>query len=403
MKIHVIGSGGREHAIGWAFWGKNHEVYYYPGNAGTKKHGRNLPYEGLKTIKKICSEDSIIIPGSEIYIVEGISNICDRSLAPTKEAARLESSKVFAKLFMKKYGIRTPRFEIVENPEQLDNTLRKFSPPYVLKIDGLAGGKGVILVDNFQEALKKGKLLMRGEFIKGVKGMLVVDEYMDGYELTAIALVNNRRFTILPFVRDYKKIGDNDTGPNTGGMGAWGPVKVSDTLRNRIEELFDKTLYGLEKEGLDYRGFLYLGLMIVDEEPYILEYNVRLGDPEGEVIISMNPENFVSLVLSTFKGRMEEFKPLHYVVDVVLASEGYPKKPRTGQRIIIPEESNSKESILFYGAVKEINGELIVTGGRVLHCIGIGKALESARKNAYELAKKVEYDGKYFRKDIALQ
>ena len=403
MKIHVIGTGGREHAIGWAFWRKKHEVFYYPGNAGTKKHGRNIPYEGLKTIKKICSEDSIIIPGSEIYIVEGISNICDRSLAPTKEAARLESSKVFAKLFMKKYGIRTPRFEIVENPEQLDDTLRKFSPPYVLKIDGLARGKGVILADNFQEALEKGKLLMRGEYIKGVKGMLVVDEYMNGYELTAIALVNNRKFTILPFVRDYKKIGDNDTGPNTGGMGAWGPVKVSDNLRNRIEELFDKTLYGLEKEGLDYKGFLYLGLMIVDEEPYILEYNVRLGDPEGEVIISMNPENFVSLVLSTFEGRMEEFKPLHYVVDVVLASEGYPEKPRTGQKVVIPEGNISKESILFYGAVKEINGELIVTGGRVLHCIGIGEALESARENAYELARKVVFDGKYFRKDIAFQ
>lgn len=327
MRVHILGSGGREHAIGWAFSQQGYEVHFYPGNAGTKRDGTNHPYEGEKTIKGISDED-VIIPGSEEYLVEGVANWKSNVFGPIKEVARLEGSKVFAKRFMKKYGIRTARFEVAETPEELKEKIKKFSPPYVIKADGLARGKGVLILDSEEEAIEKGSKLITGELIKGVKGPVVIDEYLEGEELSAMAIVNGRDFVILPFVRDYKRLLDNDRGPNTGGMGSWGPVSVSQETVSKIEELFDKTLWGVEKEGYTYRGFLYLGLMLHDGDPYILEYNVRLGDPETEVIVVLNPEAFVNAVLEGYRGgRMEAIRPNGFAVDVVLASKGYPDNP----------------------------------------------------------------------------
>ncbi|PLV56271.1 phosphoribosylamine--glycine ligase [Thermotoga sp. SG1] len=396
MRVHVLGSGGREHAIGWAFSRQDYEVHFYPGNAGTKRDGTNHPYEGEKTIRSIPDED-IIIPGSEEYLVEGVANWSSNVFGPVKEVAKLEGSKVFAKRFMEKYSIRTARFEVAETPEELKEKIKKFSPPYVIKADGLARGKGVLILDSEEEAIEKGSKLITGELIKGVKGPVVIDEYLEGEELSAMAIVNGRDFVILPFVRDYKRLLDNDRGPNTGGMGSWGPVNVPQETISKIEELFDKTLWGVEKEGYTYRGFLYLGLMLHNGEPYILEYNVRLGDPETEVIVVLNPEAFVNAVLEGYKGgKMEAIKPNGFAVDVVLASRGYPDNPEKGKEITLPEDG-----LIFFAGVAEKDGKLITAGGRVLHCMGTGVTREEARRKAYELAEKVQFEGKTYRRDIA--
>ncbi|MCD6552214.1 phosphoribosylamine--glycine ligase [Thermotoga sp.] len=396
MRVHVLGSGGREHAIGWAFSQQGYEVHFYPGNAGTKRNGANHPYEGEKTIKSIPDED-LIIPGSEEYLVEGVANWKVNVFGPVREVAKLEGSKVFAKCFMKRYGIRTARFEVAETPEELKEKIKKFSPPYVIKADGLARGKGVLILDSEEEALEKGSRLIAGELVKGVKGPVVVDEYLIGEELSAMAVVNGRNFVILPFVRDYKRLMDNDRGPNTGGMGSWGPVSVPRETISKIEELFDRTLWGVEKEGYTYRGFLYLGLMLHNGEPYILEYNVRLGDPETEVIVTLNPEAFVNTVLEGYRGgRMEAIEPDRFAVDVVLASKGYPDAPEKGKEITLPEDG-----LIFFAGVAEKDGKLVTAGGRVLHCMGTGATKEEARKKAYELVEKVHFEGKTYRRDIA--
>ncbi|PLV59965.1 phosphoribosylamine--glycine ligase [Thermotoga sp. KOL6] len=397
MRVHVLGSGGREHAIGWAFSQQGYEVHFYPGNAGTKRDGVNHPYEGEKTIKSIPEED-LILPGSEEFLVEGVANWKSNVFGPIKEVARLEGSKVYAKFFMKKYGIRTARFEIAETPEELREKIKKFSSPYVVKADGLARGKGVLILETEEEAVEKGSKLIEGSLIKGVSGPVVLDEYIPGEELSAMAIVNGRNFVLLPFVRDYKRLLTGNKGPNTGGMGSWGPVDISPDTVSKIEELFDKTLWGVEKEGYIYRGFLYLGLMLYNGDPYILEYNVRLGDPETEVIVTLNPEAFVNTVLEGYRGgRMEAISPKGFAVDVVLASRGYPDAPEKGKEITLPEEG-----LIFFAGVSEKDGKLVTAGGRVLHCMGTGSTKEEARKDAYELVKKVHFEGKMYREDIAL-
>ena len=395
-KVHILGSGGREHAIGWAFKRCGFDVHYYPGNAGTLRDGTNHPFEGPNTISGICDE-GIVIPGAEKYLVDGIGNLCRNVFGPVREVARLEGSKVYAKRFMKKYSIPTGRFEVAETPEELVHKLRDFAAPYVIKADGLASGKGVIIERDFSKAVEKGSMLIEGKLLRGVKGPVVIDEFLAGEELTAIAIVNGEDFSILPFVRDYKRLGDNDMGPNTGGMGAWGPVMIQEETMMRIEELFRRTLWAVKKEGGNYRGFLYLGLMIVEGSPYVLEYNVRLGDPETEVIVALNPEGFVESVLKAVNGeKITSMKPQLFAVDVVIASKGYPEAPMKGQKVAVPEEG-----FYFFAGVEKRNGEMVVSGGRVVHAMGTGYTKEEAKEKAYLWADAVEFDGKYYRSDIA--
>lgn len=398
-----MGSGGREHAIGWAFKECGHDVYFLPGNAGTETTGVNIPCKDIEEAKRIVKEREkeidLLIPGSEEYIARGVADLLEeKTFAPKSKPALLEASKIFAKRFMKKYGIRTARFETVESEGELEEKLRKFSPPYVLKADPLAGGKGVIIVESFEEALKKGRALMSGELIKGVSGGLVLDEYLKGEELSAIAVVGERGFMLLPFARDYKRAFDKDQGPNTGGMGSWAPVKISERTLRGIEEILERTIEGVKMEGMSYRGFLYLGLMLVEGEPYVLEYNVRLGDPETEAILPLDPQGFVDMVLSAWedgepsKGMREE----RFAVDVVIASEGYPMNPKKGMEIKI-----EGEGLYFFAGVSRRDEKMIVSGGRVVHSVGVGNTLEEAREKAYEGASKVKFDGAFYRRDIA--
>lgn len=403
MKVWILGSGGREHAIGWAFKECGHQVFFVPGNAGTENTGTNIPCGSIEEAKRIIkdrdNEIDLLIPGSEDYIARGVADILhDKAFAPKSKPALLEASKIFAKRFMKRYGIRTANFEVVESEGELEEKIKRFSPPYVLKADPLAGGKGVIILESEKEAIQKGRALMRGELIKGVSGGLVLDEYLKGEELSAIAVVGDKGFKLLPFARDYKRAYDNDQGPNTGGMGSWAPVKINKKTVEGIEEILQRTLEGLKKENLSYRGFLYLGLMIVDGEPYVLEYNVRLGDPETEAILPLDPCGFVDMVLSAWKegtpynGMREE----SYVVDVVIASEGYPMEPKKGMEVKI-----EGEGLYFFAGVSKKDGKMVVSGGRVVHSVGIGKTLKEAREKAYEGVSKVKFEGAFHRKDIA--
>lgn len=405
-KILVLGSGGREHAIGWAFKNAGYEVSFYPGNAGTKLVGKNLSINEAELFAgNILADFDLVIPGSEDFLVKGIADGKINVFGPDSAGARLEGSKCFAKLFMEKYNIPTAKFQIARNKVQLVDALKSFTPPYVIKADGLAQGKGVIIEDNFSNAVENGSKLMDGTLIPGVSGPVVVDEFLKGWELSAIAIVNGRKFALLPFTRDYKRVFTGNKGPNTGGMGAYGPVEITQKLIEKIKTIFDKTLFGLEKEGIYYKGFLYIGLMIVDEEPYVLEYNVRLGDPETEVIVAMEPEKFVGNVLKAFNNEdFEEYKSSKFAVDVVVASEGYPESPRKGQKIVIENIENSKKegNILFYAGVREQNGELVVSGGRVLHSVGTDNELGKAREKAYKNLQNIHFEGMFYRDDIAL-
>ncbi len=398
-KVSILGSGGREHAIGWAFKKCGFEVFLSPGNAGTREIGQNIALESYDELKTF----DLVIPGSENFLAFGVANGRPNVFGPVKEAAMLESSKAFAKDFMKKYEIRSSNYKVVERIEDLAEALSQFTPPYVIKLDGLAQGKGVIIEKTFESAIENGIKLMNGELVKGVSGKVVVEEYLQGSELSAMAIVNGEDFVLLPFTRDYKRAYTGNLGPNTGGMGAYGPVKIETSLKSEIEELYRKTLLGLRKEGLLYRGFLYLGLMIFDGIPYVLEYNVRLGDPETEVIVSMAPESFVENVIKAFSNeKISEYSPELFALDVVLASEGYPESPLKGQTITI-DNSLSENQIFFFGGVEKIIDNYVVSSGRVIHCVGIGNTLESARENAYQLTEKVNFEGKYFRTDIGLE
>jgi len=240
--------------------------------------------------------------------------------------------------------------------------------------------------------------LMRGELIKGVKGGLVLDDYLKGEELSAIAVIGEKDFELLPFARDYKRAYDNDQGPNTGGMGSWAPVKIAEKTLEGIEDILERTLDGLRKEGLSYKGFLYLGLMMVEGEPYVLEYNVRLGDPETEAILPLDPEGFVEMVLSaSFEGRPSvKMREESFVVDVVIASSGYPMDPKKGMEVRV-----EGDGLYFFAGVSRKDGKMVVSGGRVVHAVGIGRSLKEAREKAYEGASKVHFEGAFYRRDIA--
>lgn len=405
-KALVLGGGGREHALGWAMAQGGFDVWFHPGNGGTCLVGYNL--ENLDD--DAFEHFDIVVPGSEDYLASGIADGRSNVFGPNSECAKLESSKCFAKRFMLKYGVRTARFEVANRPDELVEKLKRFAPPYVIKLDGLAQGKGVIIETTFDEALENGAKLMTGRLLPGLSGPVVVEEFLPGRELSAISVVVGRDFHLLPFVRDYKRAFTDDRGPNTGGMGCYGPIEVGSKLRAQVEELISRTLFGLKSEGLSYKGFLYLGLMIVDGEPYVLEYNVRMGDPECEVLAAMSPYDFSLLVKYASMGIVHhDFKPRGYVVDVVIASEGYPESPRRGQEIKI-----QPGGLFFYAGVRREGPEVVggrcseydgsrlyVSGGRVLHSMGLGETLEEARRAAYENIGLVHFEGMFWRKDIA--
>ncbi|EAJ1904641.1 phosphoribosylamine--glycine ligase [Campylobacter jejuni] len=413
MKIMILGSGAREYSIALALRrvDKNLEFYFAPGNGATESLGTNLNLKDPVVLATYAKEKGfdLCIVGSESFLAEGVVDIFKQQglaiFGPSKAAAMLETSKSFMKSFLKKYRIKTAKFLNTNDIEKAKNFIYSLTPPIVVKADGLCAGKGVIIAKTHEEAIEETAKMLSGESFGDAGKLVVIEEFLDGYELSIFAVCDGNDFVLLPAAQDHKKLLDNDQGPNTGGMGAYAPSSLANEslLRKVQKDIILPTLAGMKKEGAEFCGVLFIGAMIVGNKPYVLEFNVRFGDPECEVLIPLI-EDPLELILAATQRRLRHSKikiKKEFAVGVVCASENYPYKSSPKSEITvnnIPENSH-----ISYAGVSLEDGKLMADGGRVLVCVGTGKSIEEAQKNAYKLCDNVNFKGKQYRKDIAHQ
>ncbi|EPW0950925.1 phosphoribosylamine--glycine ligase [Campylobacter jejuni subsp. jejuni] len=413
MKIMILGSGAREYSIALALRrvDKNLEFYFAPGNGATESLGTNLNLKDPVVLATYAKEKGfdLCIVGSESFLAEGVVDIFKQQglaiFGPSKAAAMLETSKSFMKSFLKKYRIKTAKFLNTNDIEQAKNFIYSLTPPIVVKADGLCAGKGVIIAKTHEEAIEETAKMLSGESFGDAGKLVVIEEFLDGYELSIFAVCDGNDFILLPAAQDHKKLLDNDQGPNTGGMGAYAPSSLANEslLRKVQKDIILPTLAGMKKEGAEFCGVLFIGAMIVGNKPYVLEFNVRFGDPECEVLMPLI-EDPLELILAATQRRLRHAKikiKKEFAVGVVCASENYPYKSSPKSEITvnnIPENSH-----ISYAGVSLEDGKLMADGGRVLVCVGTGKSIEEAQKNAYKLCDNVNFKGKQYRKDIAHQ
>lgn len=413
MKIMILGSGAREYSIALALRrvDKNLEFYFAPGNGATESLGTNLNLKDPVVLATYAKEKGfdLCIVGSESFLAEGVVDIFRQQglaiFGPSKAAAMLETSKSFMKSFLKKYRIKTAKFLNTNDIEKAKNFIYSLTPPIVVKADGLCAGKGVIIAKTHKEAIEETAKMLSGESFGDAGKLVVIEEFLDGYELSIFAVCDGNDFILLPAAQDHKKLLDNDQGPNTGGMGAYAPSSLANEslLRKVQKDIILPTLAGMKKEGTEFCGVLFIGAMIVGNKPYVLEFNVRFGDPECEVLMPLI-ENPLELILAATQRRLRHAKikiKKEFAVGVVCASENYPYKSSLKSEITvnnIPENSH-----ISYAGVSLEDGKLMADGGRVLVCVGTGKSIEEAQKNAYKLCDNVNFKGKQYRKDIAHQ
>ena len=416
MKVLVVGKGGREHAIAWKVAQSPlvKQVYIAPGNAGTEKVGKNVPISvnDIPNLVKFAKEEKIdlTIVGPEDPLAKGIVDAFEREglriFGPDSKGAMLEASKVFAKNFMAKYGVPTARYGAFENPEEAKDFVKHLGDKVVVKADGLAAGKGAFVCQSREEALKVIDDLM----VKGILGeagkRVVVEEFLEGEEASYMVMADGTDYIPLPTSQDHKRLLEGDKGPNTGGMGAYSPTPViNKEIEERIkEEVIERTLEGLANEGIHYRGFLYAGLMITKEGPKVLEFNVRLGDPEAQPILTRVESDLVEHIMEILEGNIKgvEIKVSpKWALGVVIASKGYPYKPETGKVITGLEEAEKlPDVVVFHAGTKKEDSKIITAGGRVLTVVGLGSTLKEAKNKAYEGVSKIHFEGMYYRRDI---
>ena len=419
MNILILGSGGREHAISWKISQseKCSNLYIAPGNAGTGLVGNNLSVNinDFKEVKLNVIEKSIdlVIVGPEEPLVRGIVDFFKsddelkhvKIFGPSSEGSKLEGSKDFSKEFMFRNNIPCAKSKTFNksNISEGISFLEKINPPYVLKADGLAAGKGVLILDDLEEAKTElSKMILDEKFGDASKNVLI-EEYLDGIEVSVFAITDGHNYIILPEAKDYKRIGEGDTGLNTGGMGAVSPVDFADNeFMKKVEDsVIRRTVNGIKKEKLDYKGFIFAGLMNVNGEPYVIEYNVRMGDPETQVVIPRIKNDLLNIFIKCLDEKINEVDldiENNFTTTVILAADGYPESYKKGDDIRNLEEfSNSK---IFHAGTKKENNRILSNGGRVIACTGYGESLEDALKNSYKLADNISWDNKYFRKDI---
>ncbi len=422
MNILIIGAGGREHALAWKISQseKVKDIYIAPGNAGTLQYGKNLPvdtsdYEGLR---QACIENMInmVVVGPEAPLANGIADFFFSDpilkdimlIGPDAAAARLEGSKAFAKAFMRKYNIPTARSftTTADNFDEGIQFMNKLKEPFVLKADGLAAGKGVLIINDYEDAVNELKNMLDGKFGHASK-KVVIEEFLSGIELSVFVITDGTSWKLMPSAKDYKRIGEGDTGPNTGGMGAVSPVVFADkSFMEKVESsIIEPTIKGLQSEKMKYKGFIFFGLMNVEGSPYVIEYNVRLGDPETECILPRISSDLVDLFEGVATESLAE-RTLSIddrtAVTVILASEGYPGQYAKNK--LITGFDATKNCIVFHaGTGIDVETEKIKTiGGRVIAITALEYNIDLARKNAFMNAELIQFDGKYFRKDIGL-
>tara|TARA_B100001287_G_scaffold263309_1_gene254056 strand:- start:2142 stop:3416 length:1275 start_codon:yes stop_codon:yes gene_type:complete len=419
MNILILGSGGREHAISWKISqsDKCSNLYIAPGNAGTGSVGNNLSINinDFEEVKLNVIEKSIdlVIVGPEEPLVRGIVDFFKsddelkdvKIFGPSSEGSKLEGSKDFSKEFMFRNNIPCAKSKTFNknNLSEGISFLEKINPPYVLKADGLAAGKGVLILDDLEEAKSElSKMILDEKFGDASKNVLI-EEYLDGIEVSVFAITDGQNYIILPEAKDYKRIGEGDNGLNTGGMGAVSPVDFADNeFMKKVEDsVIRRTVNGIKKEKLDYKGFIFAGLMNVNGNPYVIEYNVRMGDPETQVVIPRIKNDLLDIIIKCLDEKINEVDTdieENFTTTVILAADGYPESYKKGDEIRNLEEfSNSK---IFHAGTKKENNRILSNGGRVIACTGYGESLEDALKNSYKLAENISWDNKYFRKDI---
>ena len=420
MNILIIGSGAREHAFCWKLKESNgvEKIYVAPGNAGTLKVAENLDIDILNfnELKNSIIERSVdlVIVGPEIPLIEGIVDFINNEpelntvlvVGPSKAGAMLEGSKDFSKEFMFKHNIPTAKYKSF-NQEDLDaglDYLDSVSAPYVLKADGPAAGKGVLIIDDLKEAKQELTNMLKNNKFGASGHNVVVEEFLDGIELSCFVLTDGNSYKILPYAKDYKRIGEGDKGLNTGGMGAISPVPFADKkFLDKVEKrIIIPTINGLKSDNLPYKGFVFIGLIMVEKEPYVIEYNVRMGDPETQVVLPRIKSDFLDLMISTANESLSscEMEILDDTYsNVVMVAGGYPEAYEKGNVITgIPE--NSEETIIFQAGTKTVNTNVVTNGGRVLSVVSKGTDHKRALSKSYEVVDKINYKDKNYRKDI---
>ncbi len=418
MNILIIGNGGREHAFAWKIKQsplcKN--LYVAPGNAGTSLVAMNvaIAVDDFSNIGAFCINKKIdlVLVGPEVPLVKGIRNYFESDpqlkniliVGPGKNGAQLEGSKDFSKQFMLRHHIPTAKAKTFfsHQTKEAQQYIESFAPPIVLKADGLAAGKGVVIAQSIAEAKASVQEMLEEKKFGDASAKVLIEEFLDGIELSVFVLTDGKDYLILPEAKDYKRIGDDDTGPNTGGMGSVSPVHFADqAFIEKVEEKIIKpTVDGLKKEGIRYQGFIFIGLMKVKDEPYVIEYNARMGDPETQSVMIRIKSDFVELLIACAKGELKnksiEIDP-SFAVTVVMAAGGYPENYEKGKVISGLDNATAK---VFHAGTKSADNKILTDGGRVLAVTGKGKTLNEAIQDSYNLVQKINWESSYYRKDI---
>ena len=417
MNILVLGSGGREHTFCWKLSQSKlcKNLFVAPGNGGTANFAKNinLKISDFEEIKKVVINHSInlVIVGPEEPLVMGIHDffLNDKDLSgvgiigPQKHGSMLEGSKAFAKDFMKRHQIPTAKYAefTAENILEAELFLENSKPPYVLKADGLAAGKGVLIIEDLSEAKEElRKMLIEGKFGKASK-KVVIEEFLEGIELSCFVLTDGKNFITLPMAKDYKRIGEGDTGLNTGGMGAVSPVPFVDSIfENKIlDKIIKPTIEGMRLDNIPYKGFIFIGLIKVGDEPKVIEYNVRMGDPETEVVIPRINNDLVTIFKALNEGNLDKIEldiNSQSAATIMAVSKGYPENYEKGKVI----KGVEKDNLVFHAGTRLMSGQLITSGGRVLSVTSFGSNHRKAINNSYQALQKIHFDGIYYRKDI---
>ncbi|MDX5435958.1 MAG: phosphoribosylamine--glycine ligase [Pontibacter sp.] len=420
MNVLVIGSGAREHAIAWKLCQSEFcdKVFVAPGNAGTAKFGTAAAVDihDFEEVGKFAADFNImmVVVGPENALVEGIHDYFQSSeylkhilvIGPKKAGAMLEGSKDFCKAFLEKYNIPTARYQTFTEATFKDAVeyLKKQSFPTVIKADGLAAGKGVIIAQDYEEGFDALEAMLRNRRFGNASSKVVIEEYLQGIEVSVFILTDGKDYVLLPEAKDYKRIGEGDTGLNTGGMGAISPVPFADaTFMQKVKErVIEPTLRGMQEEQMDYSGFLFIGLMSVNGDPYVIEYNVRLGDPETEVILPRIKSDLFMLFKALHEHKLGEFEleiDPRTATTVILASGGYPEGYEKGKEIT-GLENVPEDVMVFHAGTKLVNGKLLNDGGRVFAVTALGNTMEEALEKANAGAEAIIWQDRYYRRDI---